>query len=202
MNTELEQKYTMMENIRNDVLHLKESPLYQYRVDNKYLPVVGEGGYAVKTMFVGEFPGENEAKTGRPFCGKSGKILDEMLDLIRLNRSDVYITDLVKDRTPDNREPSPEEVQLYSPFLDRQIEIIKPTLVVTLGHFATEYVLTRFGLKDKIADIDTVHGKSFLAITGYAEVTIIPLYHPAFTLYNESNREILLNDFQVLKKII
>src|SRR5690348_7703988 len=120
MSLSPEERFEKMKDIRDELLSFKKSPLYEYRVKNKFFPVVGEGSHTAKIMFVGEAPGENEAKTARPFCGKSGKVLDEMLESISLNRSDVYITNIVKDRPPENRDPTEKEIKLYSPFLDRQ----------------------------------------------------------------------------------
>jgi DNA polymerase len=134
--------------IRDEVLALETSPLYAYRRENKYFPVIGEGSHEAKIMFVGEAPGKREAETGRPFCGSAGRILDELLASINLPRSEVYITNIVKDRPPDNRDPEPEEIALYAPFLDRQIEIIEPAVIATLGRFAMQYLLTRLGVGD------------------------------------------------------
>lgn len=198
----LEERFEKMKEIRDEVFHLKNSPLYEYRQQNKYFPVVGEGSHVAHIMFVGEAPGKNEAETARPFCGRSGKILDEMLESIKLNRSDVYITNIVKDRPPENRDPSEEEIKLYGPFLDRQIEIIKPLVIATLGRFSMKYIMEKFGLNDKIGQISDVHGKEFPANASYGPVNIIPLYHPAVALYDGSNKETLLNDFRALEKYI
>ncbi len=193
-------KFNQMKQIRDELVNFKESPLYEYRRKNKYFPVVGEGSHAAKIMFIGEAPGKSEAETARPFCGRSGKLLDEMLASINLNRSNVYITNVVKDRPPENRDPAEEEIKLYSPFLDRQIEIIEPKVIATLGRFSMAYILEHFGLKDMIRSITQIHGKEFVADTKYGKVTIIPFYHPAVALYNSSNRETLMEDFQILKK--
>src|SRR5690606_1691382 len=136
------------------------SPLYEYRVKNKYLPVVGEGSCLADIVFVGEAPGKNEAKTGQPFCGASGRVLDELLGECGIKRGDVYITNIVKDRPPENRDPKPEEIILYAPFLDKQIEIIKPKVVATLGRFSMSYVIGRYvGLDPKeIGTIGQLHG--------------------------------------------
>ncbi len=198
----LEERFDKMKVIRDEIFHLKDSPLYQYRVDNKFFPVVGEGSYVAHIIFVGEAPGKNEAETARPFCGRSGKVLDEMLESIKLNRSDVYITNIVKDRPPENRDPSEEEIKLYGPFLDRQIEIIKPLVIATLGRYSMKYVMDKFGLGDKVGPIGELHGKEFPTNAGYGPINIIPLYHPAVALYNGSNKETLLNDFKVLEKYI
>ncbi|MEQ1500126.1 MAG: uracil-DNA glycosylase [Parcubacteria group bacterium] len=202
MSLSLEQKFQKMKEIRNEILHFKESPLYKYRVENKFFPVVGEGSHTANIMFVGEAPGKNEAETGRPFCGKSGKVLDAMLDSIRLNRSDVYITNIVNDRPQENRDPTEEEIKLYAPFLDKQINIIQPSVIATLGRFSMSYVMNRFGLGTQVGQISALHGKEFVAKTEYGAVTIIPLYHPAVALYAGSNKQTLLDDFQILKKYI
>lgn len=202
MTLSLEEKFERMKEIRNELLQLKESPLYQYRLENKFFPVVGEGSHVAKIMFIGEAPGKNEAQTARPFCGKSGKVLDDMLESINLNRSDVYITNIVKDRPPENRDPNDEEIKVYGPFLDRQIDIIKPQVIATLGRYSMNYIMKKFGLEEKIDSIGNLHGKEFPVTSNYGPVNIIPLYHPAVALYNGSNKETLLNDFKVLEKYI
>jgi DNA polymerase len=202
MSLTVEEKFEKMKEIRDELFLLKGSPLYQYRVDNKYFPVVGEGSHNAHIMFIGEAPGENEAKTARPFCGRSGKVLDDMLESIHLNRSDVYITNIVKDRPQENRDPSAEEIALYAPFLDRQIEIIQPKVIATLGRFSMTYIMSKFGISDIVGSIGELHGKEFKAQASYGEVMIIPLYHPAVALYDGSNKQTILNDVQVLKKYI
>lgn len=198
----LEERFEKMKQIRDELFHLKESPLYEYRVQNKFFPVVGEGSHVAHIMFVGEAPGKNEAETARPFCGKSGKVLDDMLESIKLNRSDVYITNIVKDRPPENRDPNEEEIKIYGPFLDRQIEVIKPQVIATLGRYSMKYIMEKFGLTDKVGSISELHGKEFPTTTSYGPINIIPLYHPAVALYDGSNKETLLNDFKVLEKYI
>lgn len=202
MSLSIEEKYTKMKEIRNELLGLKESPLYKYRISNKYFPVVGEGSHNASILFIGEAPGKNEAETGRPFCGRSGKVLDEMLNSINLNRNDVYITNIVKDRPEENRDPTNEEIKLYSPFLDKQIEIIEPKVIATLGRFSMVYIMEKFGLGDKLLPISEAHGKEFIKKEGDKEMIIIPLYHPAVALYNGSNKKTLLEDFKILKKYI
>jgi uracil-DNA glycosylase family 4 len=192
----------LMQKIRDELLVFKKSPLYTYRTENKYFPVVGEGSHTAHIMFIGEAPGKNEAETARPFCGRSGKVLDEMLASISLNRDDVYITNIVKDRPPENRDPTSEEIELYAPFLDRQIEIIQPKVIATLGRFSMDYIMTRLGVASHLQSISNMHGKEFVAHTQYGEVTIVPLYHPAVALYNGSNKTTLLEDFKILKKYI
>lgn len=191
-----------MKQIRDEVLHLTTSPLYQYRTENNYYPVLGEGSHNASIMFIGEAPGENEAKTGRPFCGAAGRMLGELLDSIELKREDVYITNIVKDRPPGNRDPEPDEIELYAPFLDRQVDIIQPKVVATLGRFSTDYIMRRFGLEDKVTQISAMHGHTYNAQRTWGDVTIIPLYHPAVALYKNSMKATLLEDFKVLQKVI
>ncbi|PJF40623.1 MAG: uracil-DNA glycosylase, partial [Phototrophicales bacterium] len=130
--------------IRDEVLNLTESPLYSYRKQNGYFPVIGQGNHYADIMFIGEAPGENEAKTGVPFCGASGRVLDELIASIGLRREAVYITNIVKDRPPANRDPNKQEIELYSPFLVRQINIIQPKVIATLGRFSMEFILKLF----------------------------------------------------------
>jgi uracil-DNA glycosylase len=191
-----------IEKIMEELLVFKKSPLYKYRTKNKYFPVVGEGSHTASIMFIGEAPGKTEAETAKPFGGRSGKFLDEMLASVKLNRPDVYITNIVMDRPPENRDPTPKEIELYAPFLDRQIDIIQPKVIATLGRFSTEYIMRRLGLEEKIEPISTAHGKEYKTKTSYGSVTIVPLYHPAVALYKGSNRAMLLSDFKVLKKYI
>ncbi|MFA7216670.1 MAG: uracil-DNA glycosylase [Candidatus Paceibacterota bacterium] len=201
MPLSIEERFEKMREIRYELLSLKKSPLYEYRTKNKYFSVVGEGSLNASIMFVGEAPGKNEAETGKPFCGRSGKILDEMLASIKLNREDVYITNIVKDRPPENKDPSPEEIKIYSPFLDRQINIIKPKVIATLGRFSMVYIMEKFGVEGKYS-IGETHGKEFIVKSDYGKLTIVPLYHPAVALYNGSNKKTLLQDFKILKKYL
>lgn len=181
---------------------LKESPLYQERLKNKVFPVIGEGSHYAKIMFIGEAPGKNEAATGRPFCGASGRILDELLASAGIDRKSVYVTNIVKDRPPSNRDPLPEEISVYAPFLDRQIDIIKPEVIATLGRFSMDYIMRRFGLDAQLQSISKVHGQMFEAETNYGKIKIIPLYHPAVAVYDSNRKQELIKDFQVLKEFV
>src|SRR3989344_5745695 len=100
----MENRTEQMKKIKDEIVAAKDSLLYEYRIKNKYFPVIGEGSHHAKIMFIGEAPGKNEAETGHPFCGASGKILDELLASIGINRKEIYITNIVKDRPPDNRD--------------------------------------------------------------------------------------------------
>ena len=195
MNTD---RTELMRVIKEEVLALKESSLYAERVKNNVFPVIGEGSHSAKIMFIGEAPGRNEAKTGRPFVGAAGKLLDEMLVSVGIDRKEVYITNIVKDRPPFNRDPLPEEITAYGPFLDRQIDIIQPEVIATLGRFSMDYIMRKFGLDDVLASISKMHGRAFEAKSSYGTVAIIPLYHPAVAIYNRDSKNILMEDFKIL----
>lgn len=195
-------KHVALRQIKDEVLDLGGA-LADYRRANKYFPVIGEGNHDASIMFAGEAPGENEAKTGRPFCGRAGKVLDELLDAVGISREEVYITNIVKDRPPGNRDPLPEEISLYAPFLDRQIEIIQPKVLATLGRFSMVYIMNRYGLEWEVGPISALHGKVFDASMPWGKsVKYIPLYHPAAAIYNQSLKTTLLEDFQTLKTLL
>lgn len=202
MNNSKDERYKKLKAIRDELVLFKKSPLYEYRTNNSFHPVIGEGNHYAHIMFVGEAPGENEAKQGKPFCGASGRILDELLKSIDVARSDVYVTNIVKDRPPDNRDPLPAEIELYAPFLDRQIEIIQPKVIATLGRFSMQYIMNRLGLQLELGPISALHGHVFKAKMSYGTVNILPLYHPAVALYTASKKVELLKDFQMLKKFL
>lgn len=185
--------------VKEEVLNLTASPLYTFRVENGYFPVIGEGSHNAELMFVGEAPGKNEAKCGRPFCGAAGTILDQLLASIDIDRSDVYITNIVKDRPPQNRDPLPEEIRLYSPFLDTQIDTIQPKIIATLGRFSMRYILDTFSADPNNEPISTAHGKIFHAQASYGPILIMPQYHPAAAIYNRELISALEKDFQVIK---
>src|SRR3989344_5281722 len=186
----------LLKKIKEEVVNLKESPLYLERVKNKVFPVIGEGSHTAKIMFIGEAPGKNEAASGKPFCGAAGRILDELLDSAEIKREEVYITNIVKDRPPFNRDPLPEEIAIYGPFLDRQIEIIQPQVIATLGRFPMDYIMRKFYLHDHLGSIGQLHGKVFSAKASYGKISIIPLYHPAAAIYNNNLKETLKKDFE------
>lgn len=186
--------------IKDAIVNLSESPLYDYRRRNGYFPVIGQGNHYAKIMFIGEAPGENEAKQGRPFCGASGRVLDDMLASINLERSEVYVTNVLKDRPPKNRDPLPEEIDLYAPFLDQQIAIIQPEVIATLGRFAMEFVLRKFDAPERNGRISQLHGRPIQVQAPFGALSVVPLYHPAMALYKADQRQILFDDFQVLKQ--
>ena len=154
--------------------------------------VPGEGNLQTEIVFVGEGPGKNEDEQGIPFCGASGKFLEELLASINLTRQDVFITNVVKCRPPANRDPLPDEKSVCSStYLDKQITLIAPKLIVTLGRHALNHFIP--DLK-----ISAVHGKP----KRYKGQVYLALYHPAVALYNASMRETLKEDFILIPKIL
>lgn len=160
-------------------------------------PVAGEGNPHAAVMFIGEAPGYWEDVRGRPFVGAAGRFLDEMLLRIRLSRSEVYIANILKCRPPENRDPLPIEVKACTPFLDRQIQIIEPRLIMTLGRHSTFYILSKAGFKD-VEGITRLRGKVYKADVFGLRVSVIPTYHPAAALYSAKYRGGLEGDFQLL----
>lgn len=195
-------KQTQLEAIAEEVRNLTESPLYAYRTENKYHMVFGEGDPDAEVFFIGEAPGEWEAKKGQPFVGASGRMLNELLADIGLERKDIYITNVVKDRPPNNRDPQKAEIALYTPFLLRQIEVIQPRVIATLGRFAMDFIFETFNMPEQGQKISDMHGKVLQAQTPYGEIAVVPLFHPAVALYNQNQKQTLLDDFQALKQFL
>lgn len=193
-------KKEQLEQIAEEVRNLAASPLYEHRTQNNYHMVFGEGSPDAEILFIGEAPGEWEAKKGQPFVGASGRMLNELLAGIGLKREEIYITNVVKDRPPDNRDPSKAEIELYTPFLLRQIEVIQPKVIATLGRFAMDFIFATFDMPQQGEKISALHGKVLPAQTAYGEIAVVPLFHPAVALYNQSQKQTLVDNFQVLKR--
>lgn len=198
----VERKEAALKQVRLDLVGATESPLYKFRVENRLFPVIGEGNPDANILFIGEAPGKNEAEVGRPFIGPSGEVLAEMLKSINLKREDVYVTNIVLDRPPTKRDPTPEEIAFYEPFADRIIDVIQPAVIATLGRFAMHYILKRLDLPEKRQTISELHGKLIKTRMSYGEIHIVPLYHPAVVLYSASQKITLQKDFEKLKLFI
>ncbi|HEX9613759.1 MAG TPA: uracil-DNA glycosylase [Candidatus Bathyarchaeia archaeon] len=174
--------------IHSEILECTKCELHKSRTN----AVPGEGPYDARIMFVGEGPGQNEDEQGRPFVGAAGKFLTELLESIGMKRSNVFITNIVKCRPPNNRAPRKPEIEACNPYLQSQIKLINPRIVCALGTPAIttlmgdEYSASRF------------HGKPLTK----GGVTLLPMYHPAATLYDASLKETLFHDFQILKKLL
>jgi len=150
-------------------------------------------------MFIGEAPGFNEDKKGKPFVGQAGKIFDKLLSSIDLKREKIYITNILKCRPPNNRNPTQEEIKICSSYLDKQIGIIKPKVICCLGNFATGFIMKKFNLKEKIQGISKIHEKLFSTSTLNGVIKIIPMYHPAVATYDISKFNVLKKDFEKIK---
>ena len=178
--------------IRQDVVECRKCELWKTRKN----PVVGNGALDAKIMLIGEAPGYHEDVQGIPFVGKAGKLLDELLQSIDMEREAVYIANILKCRPPNNRNPFDSEIKACTPYLDKQIMAIKPEVIGTLGNFASSYVLEKFGFK--AATIGKIHGKVFHIKNLFFESKIIPLYHPAAAVYNPNMKTVLMGDFKTI----
>jgi uracil-DNA glycosylase family 4 len=157
--------------------------------------VMGDGNLDADILFIGEAPGKNEDEQGLPFVGAAGKFLNEMLAAAGLERKDVYITNIVKYRPPSNRDPLPDEKAAFWPYLLKQLQVIQPKVIITLGRHSMEYFLP--GMK-----IGQVHGQPKRIKFGEDALVIMPLFHPAAALYNGSLRQTLIDDFLRVPDVI
>jgi len=187
----VENKKQKLEEIVKKVASCKKCPLYK----NAIKPVPGEGNPEAEVMFIGEGPGFWEDKKGRPFVGQAGKLLDELLQLIKLPREDVFIANVVKHRPPNNRDPLSEEIEACEGFLDAQIKIIDPKIIVTLGRFS----LNKF-LPGEF--ISKVHSQARFVNFARKQRIVIPMYHPAAALRSEKIKRELKKDFQKIPKFL
>jgi uracil-DNA glycosylase len=167
-------------------------PLHQTRTT----VVFGSGNADADLMFIGEAPGANEDKLGLPFVGQAGKLLDKLLIEIGLNRADVFIANTVKCRPPNNRDPHPHEIESCNGYLRRQVQLIEPSVICTLGNFATKL------LRGDTTGISRLHGRDEVRMIGSRAVRLLPMYHPAAALYTPSTLETLRADFQRIPDLI
>ncbi len=158
--------------------------------------VFGNGNADADLMFVGEAPGANEDRMGLPFVGAAGKLLDKLLGEIGLERGRVWVCNVLKCRPPDNRDPHPNEIESCRPYLDRQIELIEPTVICTLGNFSTKL------LRRDTTGISRLHGQEEVRVVGSRAVRLYPLYHPAAALYTPSTLEALKGDFHRIPELL
>ncbi len=168
--------------------------------DGRTQVVPGEGSAKAEVMFIGEGPGKNEDEQGRPFVGAAGKFLTELIELIGMKREDVYIANVIKCRPPNNRDPMPHEVDACWPWLEQQIQLIKPKIIVPLGRHS----LARFL---PVARISGDHGRALRKNLEFSDkssrrIIFFPCYHPAAALYNGGLREVIKKDFQKIPKIL
>lgn len=163
--------------------------------------VIGKGNPSAKILFVGEAPGRNEDLQGLPFVGAAGKNLDKLLEKVGLSLNDIYITNILKCRPPENRDPLPDEISAHTPWPLKQIEEMKPSVVCSLGNYATKFFLA-LGKVDAMPSqpgITQVHGKVKHVTINGCEIKLIPLFHPAAIIYNRSLIEQWEKDIEIVK---
>ncbi len=189
MGKEKPNKAELLENLRKEIGNCQRCRLYKTRTHL----VFGEGNPEAKLMFVGEAPGEEEDKQGRPFVGLAGQLLTRLIESIGFKREEVYIANVLKCRPPGNRNPLEDEIKACSPFLIKQIEIIQPKIICALGSFATKVLLGQ-----NIA-ISKVRGKLLKGINNY---NVFPTYHPAYLLRNPRQKRTAIEDFRKIKELL
>lgn len=183
--------------VAEEVRSCIKCPLHQFRKN----AVPGEGDPNAKIMFVGEAPGYYEDVQGRPFVGAAGKLLTELIEnVLGMPRASVFITNVVKCRPPENRDPLPEEIFACSPYLDRQIMLIRPKIVITLGRHSTGYILGKAGIK--VRGVTEVRGRIFSLFLFDSLLNVMPTLHPAAALYNPQLKVQIEEDFRRLKNFI
>lgn len=178
-----------LERLEELVAQCKRCPLHESRLN----PVPGEGNPDARLFFVGEAPGKNEDETGRPFVGRAGGVLDNLLSEHGWSRSDVFIANVLKSRPPDNRDPKTEEAQACFPYLERQVQLVDPDVIVALGLQATQTLLDR---RDTLTAFRNTEGLS------YCGVPLVPTYHPAALLRNPNWKKPTLEDFKRIQRLL
>jgi DNA polymerase len=158
--------------------------------------VFGAGNADADLMFIGEAPGANEDRLGLPFVGQAGKLLDKLLGEIGLARPEVWICNVLKCRPPHNRDPHPNEIAACQDYLRRQVDLIEPIVICTLGNFSTKL------LREDVAGISRLHGREEVRIIGTRAVRLYPLYHPAAALYTPSMLQTLRTDFHRIPELL
>ena len=166
--------------------------------------VFGKGNPEAKIMFIGEAAGKNEDEQGLPFVGRAGKNLDELLAKVGLSLNDVYIANILKYRPPENRNPLPEEIKLHTPWLIRQIKIIKPLVICSLGNYSTKFFLAggNVDMMDSQPGITSVHGNVREISFEGMDIKLIPLFHPAAIIYKRELLPLWEKDMEIVKKEI
>ena len=196
MGEQKESKEQLMESLSIEINNCKKCDLWKTR--NK--PLVGDGSVKSKILVIGESPGYYEDLQGKAFVGEAGKILDSLLDLVNLKRKDIYITNVLKCHPPRNHNPNRQEIDSCIGYLYKQIEIIKPRIILTLGKFASKEIFDKFNLE--FSRISELHGKIYEAETIFGAAKIIPLYHPAVACYHNEMLDVLKKDFEKLGSLI
>ncbi|MEM2341876.1 MAG: type-4 uracil-DNA glycosylase [Candidatus Bathyarchaeia archaeon] len=179
----------------NEVNNCRRCDLWR----NRRKPVLGDGNIDTTMVFIGEAPGYWEDIKGKPFVGSAGKLLDEILKDNLISRSNVYITNIVKCRPPENRDPRPEEIEACKVYLERQLDLIRPRIIVTLGRHSTAYIFLKANVPFK--SISESQGKVYEVKFWEAKTYVIPSYHPAAALYNAKLRDEIRNAIKLAKEL-
>jgi uracil-DNA glycosylase len=198
----LSQKQASLDALRDEIISNAVCPDL---ADQATQLVFGSGNADAEVMFVGEAPGRNEDLEGKPFVGASGKVLDELLGSIGLERDLIYITNIVKYRPPNNRDPSPQEIEEFMPYLVSQLEIIEPSVIVPLGKHALSCFLPKALISESHGQVYRVADLEAGLITnkqGREDVCVIPQYHPAAIIYNRSLMATVKEDFKTITKLL
>lgn len=184
-------KIKELQKIKEDMEADKKLPLVSKPLD----VIPGDGNPDAKIVFIGEAGGYHESVQRKPFVGQAGQLLNRLLESIKIKREDVYITNMVKTRPPENRDPLPEELAAYSRYLDRELEVIQPKMIVTLGRFS----MGKFLPNERISGI---HGRRFDVKWHGRDLIVVPMYHPAAALRNGNVMTQLKEDFLKLPEIL
>jgi DNA polymerase len=182
--------------VASEIVVCTKCPLWKTRKN----AVSGEGNPKTKIMLIGEAPGRSEDLEGKPFVGMAGKFLESLLADIGLSRAGVFICNVLKCRPPRNRPPRPSEIQACTPYLERQIRIIKPAFIVTLGGHSTAYIFSKANLP--FTGITGARGKLHETMILNRKVAVFPTFHPAAALYNPRYKEQIVKDFKMLKHVL
>ncbi len=185
-----------LKDVEEEIRNCKKCELWKSKTN--YVP--GEGREDARIVFIGEAPGREEDKQGRPFVGNAGKLLNELLESIGLKREDVFIGNVLKCRPPNNRDPKPEEIEACSPYLIRQLNVIKPDVIVCLGRHSASFIFDLFGLEFR--GISRERGEVRKVRAWNKDVFIIPVYHPAAALYKPPLKEVLKRDFEKIGNLL
>ncbi len=193
-------KQKLLDEVAEDIIKNLKCPLR----DAANNLVFGKGNSNSDILFIGEAPGAKEDLEGFPFVGKAGKDLDKRLNKICLTLDEVYIANILKYRPPKNRDPTPTEMENHTPYLVKQIEIIKPKIICTLGNFSTKFILANGNVKEmkKIAGVDALHGEVQKINFRGIEVNVFPLHHPSSIIYSKDRRKWFEEDFLKLEKYL
>ena len=189
-------KQKRMDELLHQIRECRKCTLWK----NAKNPVPGQGNLNASLMLIGEAPGYNEDVKGQPFVGSAGRVLDELFLSIGIERNEVFIANIIKHRPEENRDPTEEEIKACGSYLEHQIQIIEPRLIVTLGRHSTKYIMSKVGIE--FQGISFIRGRVIAKNLFGVPLKIIPTFHPAAALYNSTYRDYLKNDFKIIKKLL